>query len=288
MVSFSCSKCGDVIKKPKVQSHAQQCGTGSFSCVDCMETFDLFAIVKHNSCLTEADRYQGSWRQRTNNLPAKGAAPRKNMDSDDEPEPRKKGGIARVKRPELTFSSSDSDSDADSKPAKKKAAAPVAKPVVSKAKNDSSDSDSDADSKPAKKKVASPASKPAVSKSNGLSPLLSPRRTTIVATGAKRSRSPKRPFTALPPPSVTTKREVAPDSESDIEETFELTEKIPLGSATLLGEIIDEIIAEQREINGVSKPKRSIIGQELALRYRKRIGNAMASAVSSLLDERKL
>lgn len=256
MVSFSCSKCGDVIKKPKVQTHAQQCGTGSFSCVDCMETFDLFAIVKHNVCLTEVDRYQGSWRQRTNNLPAKGAAPRKNMDSDDEEEPRKKGGIARVKRPELTFSSDDSDSDADSKPAKKKA--------------------------------ASPASKPAVSKSNGLSPLLSPRRTTTIAANTKRSRSPKRPFTALPPPSVTTKREVAADSESDIEETFELTENIPLGSATLLGEIIDEIIAEQREINGVNKPKRSVVGQELALRYRKRIGNAMASAVSSLLDDRKL
>ena len=257
MVSFSCSRCGDVVKKPKVQTHAQQCGTGAFSCVDCMETFDLNSIQKHTSCLSEADRYQGTWRQRTNNF---AGAAKKNHDSSDEEgdsTPKKKGGIARVKRPELTFSSSD-------------------------------DSDDDKDSKP--KKVVPPAK----AKSNGLSPLLSPRRTTVTAAAviatlvSKRSRSPKRPFTALPPPAVTTKREVAADSDSDVEEVFELKETIPLGTATLLGEIIDEIVAEQRELNGVAKPKRSVVGQELVLRYRKRLGNAIAGAVSKLLDERNL
>ncbi|KAK2858381.1 hypothetical protein FQN49_004789 [Arthroderma sp. PD_2] len=48
MVSFQCEGCGDVLTKKKLDPHRGQCRGASFSCLDCM------------SCMTEAQKYQGS------------------------------------------------------------------------------------------------------------------------------------------------------------------------------------------------------------------------------------
>ncbi|KAJ9454055.1 UPF0743 protein [Diplonema papillatum] len=61
MVSFCCSQCGDIIKKPKVKTHQMRCYTGGFSCVDCNEVFDCVAVNGHTSCVSETERYAGSW-----------------------------------------------------------------------------------------------------------------------------------------------------------------------------------------------------------------------------------
>ena len=117
MVSFSCHNCGDVVKKPKVLSHAQQCRAQSFSCVDCNKTFDLSSVKAHTECVSEVDRYQGKWLDKVKSLPKQ----------------------KRPERPKMSFSDTDMDDD---EPAKKKAqpekkattpkpspkATPVAKP----------------------------------------------------------------------------------------------------------------------------------------------------------------
>nr|CCM17266.1 RNA binding protein, putative [Leishmania guyanensis] len=67
MVSFTCNYCQDVVKKPKVQSHANACGCDTFTCVDCMRVFDLHTIKGHTSCVTEEEKYQGKWKQKLSN-----------------------------------------------------------------------------------------------------------------------------------------------------------------------------------------------------------------------------
>ncbi|KAG5497340.1 hypothetical protein JIQ42_03826 [Leishmania sp. Namibia] len=64
MVSFTCNCCQDVVKKPKVQSHANACGGETFTCVDCMHVFDLDTVKGHTSCVTEEEKYQGKWKQK--------------------------------------------------------------------------------------------------------------------------------------------------------------------------------------------------------------------------------
>ena len=89
-MSFNCGRCGDVIKKPKVATHSAQCGSYSFTCVDCMVTFDLQTVKDHTSCITETDKYQGKWQA-------------KKKPSSDEPKPPRK--------PTVFPSYSDSDDD---------------------------------------------------------------------------------------------------------------------------------------------------------------------------------
>ncbi|KAG8953492.1 hypothetical protein FRC04_002334 [Tulasnella sp. 424] len=58
MVSFQCDGCGDVVKKPKLDSHG--CGS-SFTCLDCNKTFHTPADWKpHTTCITEDQKYQKS------------------------------------------------------------------------------------------------------------------------------------------------------------------------------------------------------------------------------------
>lgn len=95
MVSFSCHCCGDVVKKPKVLTHAKQCGTAAYSCVDCNVTFDLKTVQDHNQCVTEVDRYQGKWLEKAKSLPKQ----------------------KRPERPKMSFSDTDLD-DEDAKAAK--------------------------------------------------------------------------------------------------------------------------------------------------------------------------
>ncbi|AAZ10430.1 Cell growth-regulating nucleolar protein, putative [Trypanosoma equiperdum] len=65
MVSFTCSVCQDVVKKPKVAGHGNMCRGASFACVDCMEVFDIHTVKGHTSCVTEVEKYQGKWRRNT-------------------------------------------------------------------------------------------------------------------------------------------------------------------------------------------------------------------------------
>jgi hypothetical protein len=63
MVSFNCDGCGDVVKKPKLDSHSQRCHA-SFTCLDCSRTFqNANAWRSHTSCITEAEKYEKSmWK----------------------------------------------------------------------------------------------------------------------------------------------------------------------------------------------------------------------------------
>ncbi|CBZ23887.1 conserved hypothetical protein [Leishmania mexicana MHOM/GT/2001/U1103] len=103
MVSFTCNYCQDVVKKPKVQSHANTCGSDTFTCVDCMQMFDLGTVKGHTSCVTEEEKYQGKWKEKLRNGnkgPKSAEAPR--------------SGIARPPRaPMNDLSSSDDSSDGD-------------------------------------------------------------------------------------------------------------------------------------------------------------------------------
>jgi cell growth-regulating nucleolar protein len=119
MVSFQCARCGDVVKKPKVPGHAMTCRTPGFSCVDCMENFDLDTVKKHNACMTEAHRYQGQWRQATNGAEAVKSAPA--VDSEEEEE-RARGVVRAPAHPQkrrrptaADFTTSSDDDDADAK-----------------------------------------------------------------------------------------------------------------------------------------------------------------------------
>ncbi|KEG12019.1 RNA binding protein [Trypanosoma grayi] len=126
MVSFTCSFCQDVVKKPKVVGHANSCRGASFTCVDCMEVFDLNSIKAHTSCITETEKYQGRWRQK-----ATAAVPRKRTDSEsDEDGDSGKRQPLRPPRPPMDLSS---DSDDDTwVTSKKKATATKESPVKGK------------------------------------------------------------------------------------------------------------------------------------------------------------
>ncbi|RNF25613.1 RNA binding protein [Trypanosoma conorhini] len=110
MVSFTCSACQDVVKKPKVNGHATQCGGATFTCVDCMGVFDLQTIRAHTSCITETEKYQGKWRQKQR--PAAAAAKRVGgaLDSDDEATGKRTWQPLHPPRPPMNL---DSDSDPD-------------------------------------------------------------------------------------------------------------------------------------------------------------------------------
>ena len=54
---FMCESCGETLKKPKVNAHAQRCAAEAFSCIDCSATFDRWSVRGHVSCVTEHEKY---------------------------------------------------------------------------------------------------------------------------------------------------------------------------------------------------------------------------------------
>ncbi|KAF2863568.1 hypothetical protein K470DRAFT_226126 [Piedraia hortae CBS 480.64] len=60
MVSFSCEVCGDVLTKKKLDGHRSRCSGSSFTCIDCMVHFQGTDYRSHTSCISEAQKYQGS------------------------------------------------------------------------------------------------------------------------------------------------------------------------------------------------------------------------------------
>jgi hypothetical protein len=58
MVTFSCDLCADAVKKPKAVQHMMRC-RATMTCVDCGKVFDANSVNMHNSCVSEAEKYQG-------------------------------------------------------------------------------------------------------------------------------------------------------------------------------------------------------------------------------------
>ncbi|KAH9599203.1 zinc finger protein [Trypanosoma melophagium] len=116
MVSFTCGRCQDVVKKPKVLSHAHSCGAAGFTCVDCMEVFDLNTVKSHTACISETEKYQGKWRQKSTATAAVKKSKDSGSDSDNNNKSNinnnGKGHLMRPPRAPMDFSS-DSDDDDD-------------------------------------------------------------------------------------------------------------------------------------------------------------------------------
>ncbi|KAF4553923.1 Hypothetical protein D9617_5g067980 [Elsinoe fawcettii] len=61
MVSFQCEGCGDVLTKGKLDKHRNQCRRAQFTCIDCMTTFHNSDYKSHTSCISEAQKYEGTF-----------------------------------------------------------------------------------------------------------------------------------------------------------------------------------------------------------------------------------
>ncbi|KAK2960836.1 putative cell growth-regulating nucleolar protein [Blattamonas nauphoetae] len=61
MVTFTCDKCNESLKKNKVKNHisAGPCRGSTVTCIDCFKTFPGMEFDAHTSCISEAERYQG-------------------------------------------------------------------------------------------------------------------------------------------------------------------------------------------------------------------------------------
>lgn len=61
MVFFVCEGCNETLKKNQVQKHANKCRQcHAVSCVDCSTTFYGDTFEAHISCISEAEKYEGS------------------------------------------------------------------------------------------------------------------------------------------------------------------------------------------------------------------------------------
>ncbi|KAF2221521.1 hypothetical protein BDZ85DRAFT_297441 [Elsinoe ampelina] len=90
MVSFSCEGCGDVLTKGKLDKHRNSCRRAQFTCIDCMTTFHGAEYKSHTSCISEAQKYEGTFykekdRKQTRSKPTQPDAmiPRKAYVEDD-------------------------------------------------------------------------------------------------------------------------------------------------------------------------------------------------------------
>lgn len=61
MVFFVCEGCNETLKKNKVDAHAARCrNCWAVSCVDCSVVFEGDDYAAHTSCVSEAQKYEGS------------------------------------------------------------------------------------------------------------------------------------------------------------------------------------------------------------------------------------
>jgi len=67
MVFFECQKCNESVKKPKLAKHLQSCRSYYVSCIDCSKVFAWNEWESHTSCISEAQKYQGSLYQAKEN-----------------------------------------------------------------------------------------------------------------------------------------------------------------------------------------------------------------------------
>lgn len=60
MVFFVCEACNESLKKNKVETHSYTCrNCWVLTCVDCNKQFNGDTYAAHNSCISEAQRYEG-------------------------------------------------------------------------------------------------------------------------------------------------------------------------------------------------------------------------------------
>lgn len=60
MVFFVCEACNESLKKNKVETHSYTCrNCWVLTCVDCNQQFSGDTYAAHNSCVSEAERYEG-------------------------------------------------------------------------------------------------------------------------------------------------------------------------------------------------------------------------------------
>ncbi|KPA80505.1 putative Zinc-finger containing protein [Leptomonas pyrrhocoris] len=297
MVSFTCNRCQDVVKKPKVQTHANSCGAHSFTCVDCMYVFDLDSIKAHTSCVTEEDKYQGKWKQKlSSNSGNSGEAPR---------------GIERPPRAPMNDLSSSDESDDDwvkksSKNGKtgggesKKKSTPTATAAAPAARrknprpgvSPSSDDEGDAHAPPVKKAKtarsasATPATHPAAPSA---ALLRSPRSASLGPKAAK-----------TPVPEVRHATKHATEARGEVEDapshpvkkdtplllprsttsTECIVPSFVLGTSADVAEIVRDVFAER----GVTAMRSKDLALRLVERYAKRIAKSVRHAVDTAVE----
>ncbi|TYZ61938.1 hypothetical protein PybrP1_001380 [[Pythium] brassicae (nom. inval.)] len=72
MVFFVCEGCNETLKKNKVDQHAARCrNCWAVSCVDCSVVFEGNDYAAHTSCISEAQKYEGSLYREKSKAPAK-------------------------------------------------------------------------------------------------------------------------------------------------------------------------------------------------------------------------
>ena len=60
MVFFVCEDCNESLKRLKVAQHLCKCSCSAVTCVDCGATFHDDSYLKHATCMSEAERYEGA------------------------------------------------------------------------------------------------------------------------------------------------------------------------------------------------------------------------------------
>jgi len=61
MVFFVCEGCNESLKKNQVDKHAMRCRScAAVTCVDCQVTFWGNDYAAHVTCVSEAEKYEGS------------------------------------------------------------------------------------------------------------------------------------------------------------------------------------------------------------------------------------
>lgn len=77
MVFFVCEGCNETLKKNKVDQHAARCRScWAVSCVDCSVVFKGNDYAAHTSCISEAQKYEGSlYKEKTKGPNAKKESP---------------------------------------------------------------------------------------------------------------------------------------------------------------------------------------------------------------------
>ena len=61
MVFFVCDGCNETLKKNQVDKHAQRCRVcAAVTCVDCSVSFYGNDYAAHTTCISEAEKYEGS------------------------------------------------------------------------------------------------------------------------------------------------------------------------------------------------------------------------------------
>jgi cell growth-regulating nucleolar protein len=279
MVSFTCNHCQDVVKKPKVQGHANTCGSYSFTCVDCMHVFDLNTIKAHTSCVSEEDKYQGKWKQKlSSGNNGGGEAPR---------------GIERPPRAPMNDLSSSDDNDDDwvktsnkkSAPVKKAAAAASAVVTHRKHPRPGVSPSSDDEEEGVHSHVRSttpPAKKP-----------------KTAAASSSASATPKtRPKTPVQEAKLVKDKEVTKGGEEEGEAVPHLSKDTPLllprsttstdcivpsfvlGTCAEVADIVKDVLAEQ----GVTSLRSKDLAVALVDRYAKRIAKSVRHAVDTAVE----